>query len=61
MKNLNLDAYGVSEMSQQEMVNENGGWSLEGAVAGAACCWCLGPEGALLGFIVGGFLLDSAY
>ena len=26
MKNLDLNAYGVKEMSQQEMLNENGGW-----------------------------------
>jgi hypothetical protein len=26
MKTLELNAYGVSEMNHQEMMNENGGW-----------------------------------
>lgn len=33
MKNLNLDAYGVEEMNQQEMVNVDGGFLFELIIA----------------------------
>lgn len=56
MKNLDLRELGVEEMNEAQMTEVEGGWDWTGAWGGAAAGACLGPEGMLVGFVVGGLL-----
>jgi len=55
MKNLDLNNFGVQEMSTKEMKSVDGGWSWLGSiVAGVAGFVVGGPIGAAVGVVAGG-------
>ncbi|GHV21921.1 hypothetical protein FACS189428_3130 [Clostridia bacterium] len=40
MKNLDLNAYSVVEMNQQELLNENGGGAISDFICNSVKSWC---------------------